>query len=133
MTCPKCGVELRAGLIEEVEVDECPRCNGIWFDRDELRKAKNEVDPDLTWMDFELWKHQDRFKVATKETDCPRCGVGMVSVDYDDTKVEIDHCLLCEGVWLDGGEFQKIIDALTQPLVEEEKHTGSQKNPKSQI
>lgn len=117
MKCPKCSVGLQTGHIDQVVVDECPKCNGTWFDSGELREAKDQADPDLNWMDFELWKHQDRFKVASNETKCPKCGVGMVSVDYDDTKVEIDHCLLCEGVWLDGGEFQKIIDSLTQELL----------------
>jgi Zn-finger nucleic acid-binding protein len=120
MKCPTCEVELQKGRIDAVEVDECPQCNGVWFDGGELREAKDQTDPDLAWMDFELWMHQDRFKVEEKEKNCPKCEVGMVTVDYNDTKVEIDHCILCEGVWLDGGEFQKIIDSLTEELLEKD-------------
>jgi Zn-finger nucleic acid-binding protein len=37
MKCPTCGVELQRGQIDSVVVDECPRCNGAWFDGGELR------------------------------------------------------------------------------------------------
>jgi Zn-finger nucleic acid-binding protein len=117
MNCPKCNHELAVNRLDTIQIDECPSCGGTWFDRDELRLAKDQADPDLNWMDFELWQHQDRFKVLEKKTVCPKCRVDMVAIDYDDTKVEIDHCLLCEGVWLDAGEFEKIIAALTQELL----------------
>jgi Zn-finger nucleic acid-binding protein len=99
-----------------VKVDECAGCKGIWFDEDELRKTKDHIDSDLNWMDFELWKHDDRFHVATKPIKCPKCDVEMVGIDYGKTQVEVDYCPQCEGVWLDSGEFEKIIDALTEEL-----------------
>jgi Zn-finger nucleic acid-binding protein len=38
---------------------------------------------------------------------CPRCKTNLVlSVDQD---IEIDQCPACKGVWLDHGEFEKII------------------------
>jgi len=38
---------------------------------------------------------------------CPVCGVALVPrVVYD---IEVDSCLRCGGVWLDGGELQKLI------------------------
>jgi Zn-finger nucleic acid-binding protein len=116
MKCPRCDKALKTRTIETVEIDECVGCNGIWFDQDELRKAKDETNPDLNWMDFELWKHQDRFHVAAKPIKCPKCKEEMVAIDYDKTKVEIDYCIECKGVWLDAGEFEKIIDALTEEL-----------------
>ena len=117
MKCPKCDQELQLRLIGTVEVEECEKCNGIWFDKDELRKCKDQTDQDLNWMDFELWKHKDRFRVLDKTVQCPKCHVNMVAINYDKTNVEIDHCIECEGVWLDGGDFQKIIESLTDELL----------------
>jgi Zn-finger nucleic acid-binding protein len=34
--CPRCGTPLQTSRIEEVEVDKCPSCEGIFFDRGEL-------------------------------------------------------------------------------------------------
>ena len=63
MKCPKCRDGLKARLIGSIQVDDCPICKGTWFDCDELRKVKDLTDPDLNWLDFELWSHKDRFHV----------------------------------------------------------------------
>lgn len=34
--CPKCGSDMATERIEEVEVERCPGCEGIFFDRGEL-------------------------------------------------------------------------------------------------
>jgi len=117
MKCPKCSTALNVGYIKEVEIDECQECKGIWFDYDELRQAKDKVDPDLNWMDFEIWKHKDRFKGGDAQVSCPKCDVKMFLLDYDNTGVEIDYCGKCYGIWLDKDEFDHIIEALLSELV----------------
>lgn len=34
--CPKCGADMRVESISDVEVEKCPDCGGIFFDRGEL-------------------------------------------------------------------------------------------------
>lgn len=116
MNCPRCHKKLKTQKIGAVDIDECSGCKGMWFDKDELRKAKDETDPDLNWMDFELWKHQDRFHVVAKPIKCPKCNNTMAAINYGKTKIEVDYCTHCRGVWLDAGEFKKIIEALTEEL-----------------
>lgn len=116
MDCPRCHLPMNTRQIGEIKIDECPQCKGMWFDQGELQAAKDQTDPDLNWLDFEIWKHKDRFRVAAQPLQCPRCQVEMVAVDYDQTGVEIDCCPQCHGVWLDKGEFVKIIEALQQEL-----------------
>jgi Zn-finger nucleic acid-binding protein len=117
MKCPRCATELEKRAVGNVEIDECPGCKGSWFDEDELRKAKDEADPDLEWVDFELWKHPDRFRVAAKPIECPKCAVRLAGIEYDKTGVIVDHCVKCHGAWLDAGEFEKIVAALEQELM----------------
>ena len=117
MQCPQCNIHLQRRAIQTVEVDECVNCKGIWFDTDELRKAKDETDADLRWMDFDLWKHPERFHVTSKPIPCPDCAVDMAAIEYDTTGVEVNSCPKCEGVWLDASEFEKIIAALTEELL----------------
>lgn len=116
MQCPKCNNPMEIQTIENVEIDVCSNCAGVWFDQDELRKAKDQAEPDANWMDFEIWKHEDRFKFSQRPVKCPKCNVDMVIINYDDTDVEIDYCPQCRGTWLDEGEFNKIIDALDSEL-----------------
>lgn len=116
MDCPRCAVPLNPLSAGDIEVDECPQCKGVWFDQDELRQAKDLADPGLNWYDFEIWKYADRFKLVPNPLQCPRCNTEMFAMNYDATEVEIDVCNQCRGVWLDGGEFEKIIDALNREL-----------------
>ena len=117
MNCPRCQTELQTRSTDGVEIDECPSCQGIWFDADELRQVKDKADPDLNWMDFELWKHADRFHVAAKPVDCPKCSERLVAIEYDQTGVEVNFCAQCRGVWLDAGELEKIIGNLSDELL----------------
>jgi ribosomal protein L37AE/L43A len=34
--CPRCGASMQTDRIEEIEIDKCPSCEGIFFDRGEL-------------------------------------------------------------------------------------------------
>jgi Zn-finger nucleic acid-binding protein len=117
MDCPSCSTELERRMIREIEVDECPDCKGIWFEDDELRKAKDSADSDLNWIDFEIWKYKDRAKARSKDLPCPDCRKALVAIDYTGTDVEVDYCPSCKGIWLDKGEFKSIIKALTDELL----------------
>ena len=36
--CPKCGTSLEQTVMDEVAVDICPACHGVWLDDGELAK-----------------------------------------------------------------------------------------------
>ena len=118
MQCPKCHTELIPRAIETVTVDECGGCEGIWFEKEELRMVKDATDPDLNWMDFEIWGKPEALKVSGTRSQCPRCAVSMHVLDYDDTGVEVEYCDQCSGVWLDKGKLGTIIDALERELLD---------------
>ena len=106
MKCVKCDGQLQRVTVDDVEVDKCEKCSGIWFDIGELAKVleansieslKNEVD-----------NNQDQD--AQKGT-CPRCGGtgNMVQVTHlKQPDIHIDTCSVCYGQWLDGGELEKL-------------------------
>jgi len=114
--CPACGHTLKSTKLVNVQADQCPNCKGVWLDRDELRLAKDDADQDLDWMDFEIWKHRDLFEVEPRHLKCPNCKTELVAIRYGSTKVTIDYCRTCEGIWLDRSEFKRIIDALEDEL-----------------
>ncbi len=113
-SCPQCNQEMRKSRVASIEVDECPGCKGLWFDDDELRLAKDESRPDLRWLDFELWKHHDHFRASQRHLKCPDCGGDLVGIEYGKAQVVVDACATCHGIWLDKGEFQRILEALLQ-------------------
>jgi len=122
MKCPKCKKELSEKIkIGDVKIDRCPKCGGLWFEKDELRLAKDKKAPEARWVDveikdkglnwfqFEFWKDKIKFKIKKGLKYCPTDEIPLYQVNYGDTPIEIDVCGICFGVWLDKGEFKKII------------------------
>lgn len=123
MKCPSCKKELSEKIkIGDVEVERCPACGGLWFEKDELRLAKDKKAPEARWIDmeiqdesinwlnFNLWKDKGKFKLKKDIRFCPVDEVPLYQISYGDSPVEIDVCGICLGIWLDKGEFKKIID-----------------------
>jgi Zn-finger nucleic acid-binding protein len=117
MECPHCRQGFDKRLLGSVEVSECPSCGGMWISERHLQFAKDETDPDLNWMDFDLWKNRERFRLAERTIACPSCDDDLTVLDYGDTGVQVDYCDSCRGVWLDAGEFEAIIEALRRELL----------------
>lgn len=103
---------LKKALFYGTEIDYCPVCLGIWFDRDELRRAKDEKDENLRWLDIDLWKNEKEFKICYGIRLCPSCRLPLYEVYYGDSNIVVDVCNICQGIWLDRAEFKKIIDWL---------------------
>ena len=68
--CPRCGAELKTKVLGSIDVDECESCKGVWLERGELEEVKEEADPNLNWLDFEIWKHPEKFKSSKSGVDC---------------------------------------------------------------
>ena len=117
MECPIDGTTLETHTVHSTTVEECVQCKGLWFEQGELRKAKDASDPDLNWLDFDLWSDHDFFSVDWSSRKCPHCGKNMATISYADTGVTVEYCTEGHGMWLDKGEFQAIIDALEKELL----------------
>ncbi|MCK4781586.1 zf-TFIIB domain-containing protein [Candidatus Parcubacteria bacterium] len=110
MICPNCKKEtLKKITFHKNKVDICKECHGIWFDKDELRKAKDEKDQYLKWLDVDLWKEKKEFQASSSQKVCPLCKKNLYEIKYGKSNIKIDICNSCKGVWLDKGEFKKII------------------------
>jgi len=123
MFCPHHKEQkLDKSIIHNVEVDYCPVCLGLWFEENELREAKDEEDKDLKWLDIDLWKNKEKFKVSCGVCLCPVCRMPLYQVYYGDSGVIVDVCNLCHGTWLDRAEFKKITDWLKKKVNQEILH-----------
>jgi Zn-finger nucleic acid-binding protein len=109
MKCPKCKSETLVSLtIEEVAVDRCSSCDGTWFDAQELRELLAE-DAQKVALLRRGGAHEE---VDGKKGNCPRDAGELLRVySAVDKTVIIDACPECRGIWLDGGEFEKLFSA----------------------
>ena len=117
MECPIDGTILETHSVHSINVEECPQCRGLWFEQGELRKVKDEADPDLNWLDFDLWSDQSLFQVDWSSRNCPMCRKVLATISYADTGVTVEYWTDEHGIWLDKGEFKAIIKALETEVI----------------
>ncbi len=110
MNCPDCKSQLKVAKLKGINIHECLVCKGKWFERNELILAKNKADDGLRWLEFDPFgKDAEKLSVITDGKRCPHCVEKMQTMTYSQSKIVIDKCQFCEGVWLSHGELAKII------------------------
>src|ERR1051325_1592674 len=45
MVCPRCGGALRESKLDEVTIDTCEKCAGVWLDSGELEQLTKRENP----------------------------------------------------------------------------------------
>lgn len=91
----------------------------MFFDRGELELARNNADEDLRWLDFVLFTADELKKLQHDQVSCPRCHSDMEALQYAGSSVIISKCPDCQGVWLDTGEFEKMLNYLQRIVAAE--------------
>lgn len=103
--CPGCGGALTATRSQDLTVDRCENCGGIWLDESELNTLATGMAGDIEYCTIDGEQHDDRF--TTRQ--CPGCtGQDMCKVGllcYTD--IVFDYCPACHGFYLDQGEIQQ--------------------------
>ncbi|MBI1977171.1 MAG: zf-TFIIB domain-containing protein [Candidatus Omnitrophica bacterium] len=102
MNCPVCREPMIVLEYDQVEIDHCVSCKGIWLDRGEL---------ELLLDNGEEGKHllssfQGEPNPKEKPRTCPICSKKMEVVLCED--VQIDRCQAGDGLWFDLGELECI-------------------------
>ena len=111
--CPACGAKLDLYSLLSIKFEGCTKCHGLWLDRDELRKLKNKFGiGQLHWLNHEVDNIEQTAAVASKRV-CPRKDSrNLLSIVFGKSSVVMDWCPKCHGLWLDRGEYDKIINYL---------------------
>jgi Zn-finger nucleic acid-binding protein len=103
MKCPKCDGQLTEEKLDNILVNRCNRCSGIWLDYPELSQIEDTV-----WSDEES-KGELEFNEHPGNQKCPKCDSLMVKFNYRYSDLVLDTCPNMHGFWLDNGEEEKKI------------------------
>jgi Zn-finger nucleic acid-binding protein len=120
LECPRDHSLMAENVVGESVLDICGKCGGQFFDTGEMFGSFGfKADPSL-------WDREETAgPVREGSFKCPRCNKTMVTQDikHEATKVEIDRCGHCGGIWLDKGEVDQIMEIGTKmaPVLEAEK------------
>lgn len=77
--------------------------------------ARVEVEKKRKLAEQQLQETKEQRRAELKELHfmkCPKCGMDLQTIDRGE--VEIDTCFSCQGIWLDAGELEQILEAGTE-------------------
>lgn len=116
MNCPVCKGDKGAMVIvehEQIELDYCTNCDGVWFDNGELDLLLERLNLDSSAFDMSTILSLPEKKVKEAVRKCPICRKKMRKVVVgSEPEVLIDVCPVGDGIWFDGGEVQQVIRQL---------------------
>jgi len=115
--CIKCNTALERKMMESVEIDSCPGCKGLWLDRGEIRQLSSLCAPeahepkdDSAASPYRMSQPPVCKTRSPLDAPCPACGGKLSQANFEDFTVE--HCTVCEGIYLDAGELDKAMVAV---------------------
>jgi Zn-finger nucleic acid-binding protein len=94
--------------LDEVEIDHCLSCSGIWLDSGELE----ELIGDAHRVTALLQSFGVVSPLNEKKRHCPICDRPMakIQVGMDEKPVVIDRCQRSHGLWFDAGELDDVLE-----------------------
>jgi hypothetical protein len=106
MKCPVCKEPTIVLELDEIEIDYCTSCGGIWLDAGELDLlVEDEKDRELLLSSFQKDAEHPEQKYR-----CPICSKKMDKVHVGENKdVLLDKCPDNDGLWFDKGELKDVI------------------------
>lgn len=114
--CPACGTPLSAYEAVHLRFEGCHACKGVWLPPGELVELKNKLsEGNVRWLNDEIYDLDRAAAIATARV-CPVDGSKLMAVVFGASKLVLDHCPRCHGLWLDRGEFGEITHYLEQEL-----------------
>jgi Zn-finger nucleic acid-binding protein len=119
MLCPVCRIPAIVIEYNEIELDYCTNCRGVWFDAGELELLLESAG--LGGSEAFLGSVLPAADVKEKKRRCPICHLKMKKsfIDRRDGPL-VDICPDGHGIWFDGGEVKALLGTLAG-----DKHAGS--------
>ena len=108
MDCPVCKNVMITLELDEVEVDYCLQCGGIWLDSGELEMLL----PNPRQADILLASFRQAKNCTETLRKCPICLKKMqkILVGPSQSAKLIDKCRNGDGLWFDKGELQGVLE-----------------------
>ncbi len=106
MDCPVCKSAMIVLELDDVEIDYCTDCKGIWLDSGELNLLLEDAAKSK-----EVLQSFQPAQSDEKLRKCPICLKKMEKVLVGDTGGQelIDRCKNEHGLWFDAGELNNIL------------------------
>ncbi|HLK59231.1 MAG TPA: zf-TFIIB domain-containing protein [Chthonomonadaceae bacterium] len=111
--CPCCEKPLTARNLDDISVDVCLDCGGIWIGQGKMpllvRRGLNALDA----LESEMGLPAGNIALLSENVahlPCPHCSAAMEAGPYSyNLEARVDHCPQCHGSWVGAGELAAIM------------------------
>jgi Zn-finger nucleic acid-binding protein len=110
MICPVCKRGMIVIEYQNIELDYCTSCRGVWFDSGELELILKLHGLEEVKMFLDNIFDSPEAISSEKKRKCPICGHKMKKAAIgEEPQILIDVCGREHGLWFDGGEVAQLI------------------------
>jgi Zn-finger nucleic acid-binding protein len=125
MKCPACSNLMIVVEHENIELDYCMDCAGVWFDAGELELLLESMELEGASLSLDSILTSPEAKSSEKKRKCPICRQKMKKATVGHKpEVLIDACQRGDGLWFDKGEVGQLITQLADKPSEEADSQG---------
>jgi Zn-finger nucleic acid-binding protein len=111
--CPRCRVDMKAVVIGICELRECPKCEGLWGDKDTLQQIYTDREKQAAVLGMPQILKLDLTGTVERNiryVPCPVCKSLMNRVNFARcSHVVVDVCAK-HGTWFDKDELRRIVE-----------------------
>jgi Zn-finger nucleic acid-binding protein len=91
--------------VEDIQIDRCTKCGGLWFDEFELSDLTAKAGSETV----DTGKADKSTQHSPARLSCPKCSTSMLRmVDAQQPHIWYETCEGCGGSFLDAGEFRDL-------------------------
>jgi Zn-finger nucleic acid-binding protein len=115
MICPACKNEMIVVEYDNIELDYCNNCRGVWFDSTELELLLQSMNLDSQNLLLNDILNAPEAISQEKKRRCPICRRRMKKTTVGGQPgVLVDVCPQGNGLWFDGGEVAQLLRQLSR-------------------
>jgi Zn-finger nucleic acid-binding protein len=115
MICPACKNEMIVVEYDNIELDYCNNCHGVWFDSTELELLLKSMNLDSQNLLLNDILNAPEAISQEKKRKCPICRRRMKKTTVGEQPgVLVDVCPQGNGLWFDGGEVAQLLRQLSR-------------------
>lgn len=113
MICPVCKSDMIVVEYNNIELDHCNDCHGVWFDSTELELLLKSLKLDSHNLLLDDILKLPEAESSEKKQRCPICRKKLKKTTIGEHPgVLIDICPQKHGLWFDGGEVAQLLKHL---------------------
>ena len=113
MICPVCKSDMIVVEYNNIELDHCNDCHGVWFDSTELELLLQSMKLENQNLLLDDILKSPEAESSEKKRKCPICKKNMKKTTVGEHPgVLVDVCPQGHGLWFDGGEMAQLLKHL---------------------